>query len=274
MATLDATVAVPRENSLSVLIPHTWVLTVRLLLRWSRDPLTVFQAIVLPALFLVMIDVVLGKQITSYSQFSNPGYNALFGSVPMTMLLGVMSGSTAGAIALGRERDDGLLSRFWVLPVHRASGLLARIVAELIRIVATTIVLLATGYVLGFRFEQGPVAALAFLVVPLLFGVAFAVLVTAVAVISAKAALVEGVALISSLLMFFSTGFVPLQAFPEWVRPIVEHQPLSLTIEAMKGLSFGGPVQGPLLGSLAWSVGAIVVFAVPAVLGYQRASRR
>ena len=54
---------------------------------------------------------------------------------------------------------------------------------ELIRIVATTIVLLATGYVLGFRFEQGPVAALAFLVVPLLFGVAFAVLVTAVAVI-------------------------------------------------------------------------------------------
>ena len=265
---------VRKENSLAALLPHTWLLTVRLLIRWSRDPLTVFQAVVVPALFLVMIDVVLGKQITSYSQFSNPGYDALFGSVPMTMLLAAMSGSTAGAISLGRERDDGLLSRFWVLPVHRASGLLARIAAELIRIVLTTLAILGTGYVLGFRFQQGPVAALAFLLVPLLFGIAFAVLVTAVAVINAGSALVEAVALISSLLMFFSSGFVPLQAFPEWVRPIVEHQPLSLTIEAMKGLSFGGPVQGPLLGSLAWSVAAIVVFAVPATLGYQRASRR
>ncbi|MBJ8343260.1 ABC transporter permease [Antrihabitans sp. YC2-6] len=258
-----------RENALGVLIPHTFVQTQRLLLRWSRDPLTVLQALVFPAFLLIMLNTVLGNQITKYAD-----YNALYGTVPMTTLVGVMSGSMAGAVALGRERDSGLLARFWVLPVHRASGLLARIVAEGVRILLTTIVLLIAGIALGFRFDQGFLPAVAFILVPLMFGIAFSVLVTAAAVFTAKATLVEAISLLSSLMMFFSTGFVPVFAFPLWIKPVVEYQPMSLTIEAMKGLSLGGPVQGPLIGSLLWSAGLIAVFGAPALLGYFRASRR
>jgi len=185
----------------------------------------------------------------------------------------VMSGSLAGAITLGRERDAGLLARFWVLPVHRASGLLARILAEGVRIVVCTLVMFGVGVALGFRFRQGIPAAVALLGVPVLYGLGFAALVTAAAVFSAKTALVEAISLGSSLLMFFSTGFVPLAAYPAWAAPIVAHQPMSYAIAAMRGLSLGGPVRGPLLATLAWSLGALVVFAAPAVVGYTRASR-
>ncbi|MFX0576729.1 ABC transporter permease [Nocardia nepalensis] len=252
-----------------LLIPQTLIQTKRLLVRWWRDPLTVVQSLVFPALLLIVLNVVLGSRITETSG----GVSALYGFVPMAALVGVMSGSVAGAITLGRERDEGLLARFWVLPVHRASGLAARIVAEGIRILLCTVVLFAVGVALGFRFKKSPLAGIALFGVPLLFGLAFATMVTAVAVFSAKAALVEAVSLGSSLMMFFSTGFVQLAFFPRWAQPIVRHQPMSYAIDTMKGLSLGGPVRGPLLGTIAWSIGAIVVFAIPAAVGYRRASR-
>lgn len=257
-----------RTETWRLLLPQTMIQTKRMLVRWWRDPLTVVQSLVFPALLLIMLNTVLGRQISSFS-----GASALYGSVPMVSLVGVMSGSVAGAITLGRERDEGLLARFWVLPVHRASGLVARIVAEGIRILLCTVVLFAVGVVLGFRFQQGVLAGIALFGVPLLFGIAFATMVTAVAVFSAKAALVEVVSLGSSLLMFFSSGFVPLIAYPAWAKPIVQHQPMSYAIDAMRGLSLGGPVRDPLLATIAWCVGALVVFAIPAAVGYRRASR-
>ncbi|MEV0292900.1 ABC transporter permease [Nocardia sp. NPDC050710] len=250
------------------LVPQTLIQTHRLLLRSWRDPLTVVQSLVFPALLLVVLNIVIGKQVSAVS-----GVDALYGSVPMVALVGVMSGSLAGAVTLGRERDAGLLARFWVLPVHRASGLAARILAEGTRILLCTAVMFAVGVVLGFRFEQGLLAGIALFGVPLVFGLAFATLVTAVAVLTAKAALVEAISLGSSLMMFFSTGFVPLFAYPEWARPIVANQPMSQAIDAMRGLAVGGPVRAPLLATLAWSIGAIVLFAVPAAVGYRRASR-
>ena len=51
--------------------------------------------------------------------------------------------------------------------------------------------------------------------------------------------------------MFFSTGFVPLDQFPDWIQPVVEHQPVSCAIEAMRGLSLGGPVLAPMVGNAA-----------------------
>ncbi|MET7767556.1 ABC transporter permease [Nocardia sp. NPDC005366] len=248
--------------------PQTLIQTQRLLVRWWRDPLTVVQSLVFPALLLVMLNTVLGKQISAVS-----GMNALYGTVPMVALVGVMSGSLAGAVTLGRERDAGLLARFWVLPVHRISGPAARILAEGIRILLCTTVMFAVGVVLGFRFERGLLAGIALFGVPLMFGLGFATLVTAVATYTANAALVEAISLGSSLMMFFSTGFVPLPAYPGWAQPIVANQPMSHAIDAMRGLSAGGPVREPLLATVAWSIGAIAVFAIPAGVGYRRASR-
>ncbi|QIS05171.1 ABC transporter permease subunit [Nocardia brasiliensis] len=257
-----------RTETWRLLVPQTLVQTRRLLRRWVRDPLTTMQSLVFPALLLLVLNAVLGKQISAFA-----GAGALYGSVPMVALVGVMSGSVAGAITLGRERDQGLLARLWVLPVHRASGLSARILAEAVRILVCTLVLFGVGLLLGFRFEQGALAGLALFGVPLLYGLGFATMVTAVAVFSAKTALVEAVSLGSSLLMFFSTGFAPLHAYPRWAQPIVAHQPMTQAIDAMRGLSLGGPVRAPLLATVAWSVGAMVVFAVPAAVGYRRASR-
>ncbi|MCM6773951.1 ABC transporter permease [Nocardia sp. CDC159] len=266
---VELPVVTRRTESGRYALSQTLIQTRRLLVRWRRDPLTMAQSLVFPAGLLIVLNTVLGRQISAFS-----GVSALYGSVPMVTLVSAMSGSLAGAVTLGRERDAGLLARLWVLPVHRGSGPAARVLAEGVRILTCTLVLFGVGVLLGFRFRQGAAAAVALVCVPVVYGLGFATLVTAVAVWTAKPALVEAISLGSSLLMFFSTGFVPLAAYPDWAKPIVAHQPMSHAVDAMRGLSLGGPVRGPLLATLAWSLGAIALFAVPAYLGYRRASRR
>jgi ABC-2 type transport system permease protein len=257
------------ENSPRVLGPHTWVQTQRLLIRLVRDPMTFFFGLVFPIFFLVVVDIVLGDTISSVT-----GHNALYGSVPMVTLIGAMNGATVGAVGIITERSDGLLARLWVVPVHRASGLLARINAEAVRVVINSFFLLCVGLLLGLRFEQGVLASLAWLCVPVVFGVAFASLVLTVALYWPSTTLVDAIVTLNSLVLFFCTGFVPLDQYPQWIQPVVEHQPLSSAIEAMRGLSLGGPVLGPALGTLLWSGGIAVACVIPMVLGYRRASMR
>jgi len=257
------------ENSPAVVVPQTLVLTKRMLLRWGRDLSTVLQTLIVPILMLVTLDTVLGRQITSIS-----GHDALYGSVPMVAVVATISGSSVGAVALIGERADGLLARLWVLPVHRAAGLLSRFVAEAIRTLVTTSVVLIAGMLMGFRFEQGWLAGLAWLMVPVVFGLGFATLVTAAAFYSATTTLVEAIALVATLGIFFCTGFVPLEQYPQWVQPVVEHQPMSFAVDAMRGLSLGGPVAWPMTATVLWACGIAAVCMAPMVMGYRKASMR
>ena len=257
------------ETSLRLLVLNTWIQTQRLLIRWTHDIQTLLQALILPPMFLASINLVFGKLVSAVS-----GHSALYGSVPMAALVGAVFGSTASGILLMHERDEGLLARFWVLPVHRASDLFSRLAAEVIRIVATTVVVMCTGLVLGFRFRQGILAAVGWMAIPVVFGVAFAFLVTTLALYLANTVLAESTGIVVALLFFFSTGFVPLSQYPGWLQPVVAHQPLSYAIDAMTGLSLGGPVLGPTAGTLLWSVAIVAVCAYPMLVGYRRACTR
>ena len=223
----------------------------------------------MPAVFLIALDIVLGDVIEAVT-----GHSGLYGQVPLVALVGGMTGSIIGAVGIMRERDAGLLSRLWVVPVHRAAGLLARLAADFVRITAITLVVMSVGLVLGFRFEQGIPAAIAWVFMPALFGVTLSAAVLTLALFSSSTIAPQATEILIAILMFFSIGFVPLDQYPEWLQPFVEHQPVSTTIEAMKGLSLEGPIAQPVLFSVLWAAGIAAVCAVPLAIGYRRASKR
>ena len=142
--------AVPGELCSAARSRNTLVLTKRILTRWVRDLVTVIEALVFPILFLLVLKIVIGNLIYAVTH-DNP----LYSIVPLIALGAAITGSTFVAIDLMRERSSGLLSRLWVMPVHRASGLLSRIVADAVRILFTTVVMLSVGIILGFRFRAG-----------------------------------------------------------------------------------------------------------------------
>ncbi|WP_433624755.1 ABC transporter permease [Nocardia sp. CA-120079] len=260
-------VATPSERALSTWITHSLIQCKRLLLVWARDPATTIQTLIYPALTLFMFRVVLGNSITAAT-----GKPSIYGQVALITLVAAMSGAVVSALGFKGEKFTGLLGRFWTMPVHRAAGLTGRLLAEAVRVLVTTLFVIAVGFTLGFRFGQGPLAAIALVGIPVLFGVGFAVLVTALATITEGVMLVSIIGIVNTLLMFFNSGFVPVIAYPVWLQDVVANQPMSCAIDAMKGLSYGGAVAEPLLKTVAWVLGLIVVFAYPAVRGYQRAA--
>lgn len=255
------------QNAARLFVAQTLLQTNRLLTRWARDYITVIGAIVLPILFMVVLNIVLGN--LAYVITHDSG---LYSIVPLIALGAAITGSTFVAIDLMRERSFGLLARLWVLPVHRASGLISRILANAIRTLVTTLVMLGTGVVLGFRFRQGLIPSLMWISVPVILGIAIAAMVTTVALYTAQTVVVEGVELVQAIAIFFSTGLVPLNSYPGWIQPFVAHQPVSYAIAAMRGFAMGGPVLSPMIGMLVWTAGICVVCAVPLAIGYRRAS--
>lgn len=254
-----------RENSPRLLVPHAFVQTQRLLIRFARDPMTFLSGLVLPIFFLLVVNFVLGHAVSSVT-----GRSALYGSVPMMTLLGAMHGAAVGAVGIITERADGLFARLWVAPVHRASGLISRISADAVRILLNSLVVLCVGLLLGLRFHQGILASLGWLCVPLVFGLGFASAILTIALYWPSTILADVIVLLDALSLFFCTGFVPLDQYPHWIQPVVQHQPLSYAIETMRGLSVGGAVLQPAIGTLLWSGGIAAVCAVPMVLGYRR----
>lgn len=255
------------QNAARLFVAQTLLQTNRLLTRWARDYITVIGAIVLPILFMVVLNIVLGN--LAYVVTHDSG---LYSIVPLIALGAAITGSTFVAIDLMRERSFGLLARLWVLPVHRASGLISRILANAIRTLVTTLVMLGTGVVLGFRFRQGLIPSLMWISVPVILGIAIAAMVTTVALYTAQTVVVEGVELVQAIAIFFSTGLVPLNSYPGWIQPFVAHQPVSYAIAAMRGFAMGGPVLSPMIGMLVWTAGICVVCTVPLAIGYRRAS--
>ncbi|GAB3934915.1 hypothetical protein GCM10027614_08780 [Micromonospora vulcania] len=69
----------------------------------------------------------------------------------------------------------------------------------------------------------------------------------------------------ATLLFIFSSGFVPVSAFPSVVQPVVRANPFSVATEALVGLSTGGPVLVPVLQTLAWVLGLGTVCLLVAV---------
>ena len=255
------------ETSLSALLAQAVVLTRRLLVRSARNPMTLVHAVLLPVAFLLTLKVVFADSITTIT-----GENALYRSVPLVALVATMTGSTTGMVGVNAERLDGFLARLWSLRIHRSAGLLARLGAETVRLLFTTLVIAGTGMVLGFRFHQGPAAALLWVAIPVIFGVAFAAVATTAALYWPKAVMVEALQPVVVLGATFCTGFVPVDKYPDWVQPVVRYQPMSPAVDAMRGLSVGGPVLSPLISALVWCAAIFAVCLWPIMAGYRRAS--
>jgi daunorubicin resistance protein C len=136
----------------------------------------------------------------------------------------------------------------------------------------SSIAITAVGIAMGLRFHEGWVAAIGFVLMPVLMVIGFSTAIIAFGVQAAGKNIITGPSTVCFLLLFFNSGMVPIDVFPGWLQPVVRAQPMSPAIEAMRGLADGGPTLRPVLQSVAWVVGLVAVFGPIAVRGYRVAA--
>jgi len=245
----------------------TWVVCRRNLIHTVRIPELLIFSTIQPVMFVLLFVYVFGGAINvgpglSYTDFLMPGIFV------QTIVFGAM---TTG-IGLAEDRQRGLIDRFRSLPMARGALLGGRTLADIVRNTLIVLIMLAVGLAVGFRFGDTTVlAVIAGFLVMLLFAYAFSWISATIgmAVSSAEAAQSGGFIWVFPL-TFASSAFVPVQTMPGWLQSVARHQPVTVTVDAVRSLFLGGPVTSSLLQSLAWCAGILLVFVPLSVRTYRR----
>jgi ABC-2 type transport system permease protein len=181
--------------------------------------------------------------------------------LPGVLALAIMSTALVSvAIATGFERQMGVLKRLGSTPLTRRQLLAAKTAAVVAIEVLQIIVLLAEGFVLGFRFS-GPalgVALLAAVLATIAFaGIGLLLAGTLPALTTLAAA--NGVYL---LLLLVSGMIFPLDELPSGMQAVVKLLPSTALAQVFHGALGGGTVPASALVVLAvWAVAAPVAAA-------------
>lgn len=246
------------------LVTQSWVQASRLLIRWRRDRVVLVGSLIFPVCLLVVYQAVLGDRVHQVT-----GVESVYGLVPLCAVLSAVFGAFSTAASISMERQSGLLSRMWVLPVHRVSALTGRLIADAARTLIGTVLLTALGVMMGLRFTHGWLTVLVYILIPSILVVGFTALVMALAIRTNATTLMTYLAAGTISLAFVNPGTTPIAMFPDWLRPLVRVQPMSPPIEAMRALAQGGPIVWPFVTTLVWAIVLLVVFMPIAARGYR-----
>lgn len=233
---------------------------------FSREGLfsTVLQPLLFFGVFYCTFGGMLAAQGIDYGRFVTP----------TLVVQAVMFVAIGSATALSADRTSGLFSRLRTMPIGSASLGLSRLLVVAAEAAVTTVVLTAVAHLAGFRFAAGPLAALGFVLVAVLFAAALAAATATVALTMTNQEAMGAVLFLPYLpLLILSTGFVPAELFPAWLQPIVSASPISAVVEALRALSTGVPSTGVVLVALAWIGALLLIFSWTTARAFRKVSR-
>ncbi len=183
----------------------------------------------------------------------------------------VAFGSTTTAIAICNDLQKGIIDRFRSLPMSNLAVLNGHVISDLLRNTISTVVMLITGLVIGFRSHASFVDWLTITGILLLFTFAFSWL---MAIMGVYAKSVEAVQWLTFVIIFpltfASSAFVPAESMPHYLRLFAENQPITQVVDAVRFLMLDQPIGNHGWLAVAWSVGILVVSVPLALLVFRR----
>jgi oleandomycin transport system permease protein len=246
-------------------LANTFTLTWRSLLKLRTNPEDLAGLALTPIMYLILFTYLFGGAISGnvhdYLQFELPGI----------LVMAVVFSTLGTGQMLSQDIATGVFDRFRSLPIARWAPLAGAVLGDVVRYALSVAVTLAFGMLLGFRIQTTPVAAAAGCLLVLVFALSMCWLSALLGLVAGSA---RGVQWIGSLiyfpLTFGSNVLVPTQSLPGWLQAFVKGNPMTFLTVAERGLLIGGPVEVPVLRTLAWSLGLFLVFAPLAVQVYRR----
>ncbi|MHB8859063.1 MAG: ABC transporter permease [Thermoleophilia bacterium] len=241
------------------------MLTKRNLLRYVRIPALLVFSSFQPIMFLLLFNYVFGGAIGAQS-----GGNYINFLLPGIVVQTVLFGTTATAVGLSEDLSRGMVDRFRSLPITRSAVLAGRTLADVARNFLVVILINIVGYMLGFRYTGGMLHGLAALVLLLTFGFAFSWISATIGLMVKDPETVQVAGFVWIFPLVFASGvFVPTETMPSWLRAFAEHQPVTITVSALRSLLLEGSTAN-VGRTLLWAGGILLVFVPLAVWAYKR----
>ncbi|MFI1973795.1 ABC transporter permease [Streptomyces wedmorensis] len=246
---------------------HIGALARRNALQIKQDPESMFDAVLMPIIFILLFVYVFGGAIAgkgnndAYVNYVTPGLMAMMG---MNIAMGV-------GVGINDDFKKGVMDRFRTMPIARSSVLIAKIVVEVGRMMIATAILLGTGFLLGLEIKTSFVELLAAIGLSVVFGASLMWIFILLGLTMKTAQAVQGMAMLVLMpLQFGSSIFAPPTSMPGWLETFTDYNPLSNLADAARSLMNGGPVAHSVWMTLGWALAITVVTAPLAVSKFRK----
>jgi ABC-2 type transport system permease protein len=253
----------------------TMVLAKRSLLATLRVPELIVFVAIQPVMFVLLFRYVFGGAIQV------PGGQYVNYLMPGIFVQTVAFGGVITGIGLAEDMQKGLIDRFRSLPMSSSAVVTGRTVADMGRNLFTVVIMLAVGFLVGFR-PQGTVFEFLLGIVALMgFSFAFSWISAFIGLLvrSVEAAQSGGFIWMFPL-TFASSAFVPVTTMPTWLQGFAKHNPVTVLSDALRGLFHVNPLlttgdtRWALIQTLAWILGILLVFIPLSVIRYRHTTAR
>jgi ABC-2 type transport system permease protein len=233
----------------------TLTLGARSLREALRQPDALFMTMFIPIFFLVVNTGQAAEVFPSDSTgfLEGQGYGAF--QLPITLLLAASFGMAA--LFLVEEIEGGYFDKLRAMPIPRSSMVMGRLVAEAVKglVLSSVIVLLSLPF--GITIASGPLGFVLLILLSTLWGVVYAGFMQLIALKTRSAAATNSGGLIFFPLLFLTPNFVPREMLAEPMEVAATLNPVTYLMEALRSL---------ILTDLDWSK-VLPGFAVVAALG-------
>jgi ABC-2 type transport system permease protein len=248
---------VANHSSVFWFLSDSWVLIIRSLKHIFKNMDQFLGLILQPLMFMLLFRYVFGGAIDT-GDVSYVNY-LMAGIIIQTAAFG----ATTTAMNVAMDLKRGIVDRFRSLPMADSTVLVGHVVADLVRNLISTTVIILVGLLVGFRpdatLEEWLMAGA--LVMSFTFAISWLS-----AILGLLVKTVEAVMWVSFMIIFpltfASSAFAPTDKMPWALRLFAENQPVSHTIDALRALSVGTPLGDHLWISLTWWI-AISLISIP-----------
>jgi ABC-2 type transport system permease protein len=187
------------------------------------------------ALFFFLVNVGTLQKLTE-NNIANFDFRAF--QMPTAILLGVTGVSRAPALVI--DVQDGYFDRLLLTPVRRLAILLGHLVADVTVAAALTVPITIVGFVLGVRFESGPVGIVVFIAIAALWSLAFSGFGYAIALKTGNPGAVNSAFLLFFPFLFLTTSYVPRSQLTGWLNTVAGWNPVTYLLEGLRSLVIEG----------------------------------
>ena len=230
-------------------IADALVLAKRHLIQIPRIPEELVFSTIQPIMFVLLFRYVFGGAIavsgTSYVNYLMAG---IFAQT-------VIFGATTTGIGLANDLQRGLVDRFRSLPMAKSAVLTGRTISDLVRNTFVVLVMWIVGLLVGFQPQGGVLSLAAAVGMLLLTSFAFSWISATIGLLVSSVEAAQSAGFIWLFpLTFASSAFVPTSSMPSWLRAFAEHQPVSLIVNAVRGLLLNTPDASTIWQAVAWCI--------------------
>ncbi|MFF7336784.1 ABC transporter permease [Streptomyces sp. NPDC008163] len=250
---------------------HIGALVRRNLLQIKKDPESMFDALLMPVIFVLLFVYVFGGSVggsmgggrQEYLNYLIPGLMAMMG---MNIAMAVGSG-------VNDDFRKGVMDRFRTMPIARSSVLVAKIVVELGRMMVATLILLGMGFALGMELHGSVLGLVAAIGLSAAFGAAIMWIFILLGLAMKTSQAVQGMGMLVMMpLQFGSSIFAPPTTMPGWLQTFTDYNPLSNLADAARGLMMGTSLGHSVWLTLGWAVVITAAVAPLAVSKFRKKS--